>query len=348
MRVFEKLKIKSARDVGILLLKARTFIVLIILATVFALLQEQFLTIGSLTIVTKHVARYAILAIGMTYVIVTGGIDLSVGGVAGLSAMIAGMLVKNGLVLSFLGVTVYFNVVLVVLIAIIVGAFLGWINGLVVSKLNVPAFIATLGMLNVCKGLSMATNGGKTFSELKVADPEFAVLGTGDILGIPVIIWTMVALALIAAYVFKKTPLGWHVYATGGNEKAARLSGINTDKTKIFVYILSGCCAALAGVFAASELNVAHPGTGTNEAWEMNAIAAAVLGGTSMAGGIGNIGGTIIGAFVIGVLTDGMVMVGWPTFIQMIIKGVVIVGAVVLDQSQREFQRKLALSRKEN
>ena len=335
-------------ELSILLLKARTFIVLILLIGVFALLEPKFLSWNSIISVSKHVARYAILAIGMTFVIVSGGIDLSVGSVAGLSGMIAGMLIK-GIVFRAQGVVVYMNIVLVVAIAVFIGALIGLVNGLAVSKLKVPAFIVTLGTANIARGCALLSNAGATFPSLigkaEYHNTGFPFLGSGAILGIPVIIWTMIVLAIISAYLFTKTPLGWHVYATGGNEKAAKLSGINTDNTKLFVFIFSAACAALTGVFAAAELEAAHPATG--DGWEMNAIAAAVLGGTSMMGGMGNVGGTIIGAFVIGVLTDGMVMMGISSFWQQIIKGIVIIAAVVLDQSQRDLQRKVALTRKD-
>jgi erythritol transport system permease protein len=335
-------------ELSILVLKARTFIVLILLIGVFALLEPKFLSWNSILSVSKHVARYAILAIGMTFVIVSGGIDLSVGSVAGLSGMIAGMLIK-GIVFRAQGVVVYMNIVLVVAIAVFIGALIGLVNGLAVSKLKVPAFIVTLGTANIARGCALLSNAGATFPSLigkaEYHNTGFPFLGSGDILGVPVIIWTMIVLAIISAYIFTKTPLGWHVYATGGNEKAAKLSGINTDNTKLFVFIFSAACAALTGVFAAAELEAAHPATG--DGWEMNAIAAAVLGGTSMMGGMGNVGGTIIGAFVIGVLTDGMVMMGISSFWQQIIKGIVIIAAVVLDQSQRDLQRKVALTRKD-
>jgi ribose/xylose/arabinose/galactoside ABC-type transport system permease subunit len=343
----KKLSSKN-NELSILLLKARTFIVLILLIGIFALLEPKFLSWNSIISVSKHVARYAILAIGMTFVIVSGGIDLSVGSVAGLSGMIAGMLIK-GIVFRAQGVVVYMNIVLVVAIAVFIGALIGLVNGLAVSKLKVPAFIVTLGTANIARGCALLSNAGATFPSLigkaEYHNTGFPFLGSGAILGIPVIIWTMIVLAIISAYVFTKTPLGWHVYATGGNEKAAKLSGINTDNTKLFVFIFSAACAALTGVFAAAELEAAHPATG--DGWEMNAIAAAVLGGTSMMGGMGNVGGTIIGAFVIGVLTDGMVMMGISSFWQQIIKGIVIIAAVVLDQSQRDLQRKVALTRKD-
>lgn len=341
------LQIHGIRDIGMLLMKARTFIALIILLIVFICIEPKFLSAGTLINISKHVARYAILAIGMTYVIISGGIDLSVGSVAGLSGMVAGGLLVNGLVIPSAGIALYFDIWMVLLISLIIGALVGLLNGLLVSRLNVPAFIATLGTMYIASGTSLLLNQGSTFPNLigrvEYGTERFPWLGSGTIFGLPVIIWFMVALALLTTYIQRKTPLGWHIYATGGNENAAKLSGIKVKNIKLFVYIFSSVCAACAGVFAAAELEAAHPATG--ESWEMNAIAAAVLGGTSMAGGIGTIGGTIIGAFVIGVLSDGMMMVGLSSFWQKIIKGIVIIFAVIIDQMQREFQRKLALQR---
>lgn len=341
-------KLQSSHQVGNLMLKARTFIALAALIIVFTVLQPKFMSVDSITMVCIHVARYAILAIGMTYVMVSGGIDLSVGSVAGLSGMVVGGLINQGLVLPIFGVALFFNLGMVLLIGIAVAALVGLANGIIISKLKVAAFIATLGTMNIARGAAMLLNGGATYPDLagkaEYSNTGFSFLGTGSIVGIPVIIWALVALAIIGTYIFRKTPLGWHVYATGGNERAAKLSGINVDKVKIFVYVLSSICAAIAGIFAASELQAAHPATG--DGWEMNAIAAAVLGGTSMSGGVGTIGGTIVGAFVIGVLNDGMIMLNISDFWQMVIKGVVIIFAVVIDQMQREAQHKLALTQK--
>lgn len=341
------LRIRSMRDVGMLLMKARTFIALIILLIVFISIEPKFLSASTFTNISKHVARYAILAIGMTYVIISGGIDLSVGSVAGLSGMVAGGLLVNGLVIQSAGIALYFDIWMVLLLSLAVGALVGLLNGLLISRLNVPAFIATLGTMYIARGTSLLLNQGATFPNLtgsvEYGTQAFPWLGSGNILGLPVIIWFMVVLALAATYVQLKTPLGWHIYATGGNENASKLSGIKVNNIKLFVFVFSSVCAACAGVFAAAELEAAHPATG--ESWEMNAIAASVLGGTSMAGGVGTIGGTIVGAFVIGVLSDGMIMVGLSSFWQQIIKGIVIIIAVIIDQMQRELQRKLALQR---
>ncbi len=328
------------------LLKARTFIVLIILLIFFSITANNFLTLGSLLTVAKHVALYGILAIGMTYVIITGGIDLSVGSIAGLAGMIAGGLIQEGLTLKFAGITVYFSVPLVVLITILLGAFVGALNGIVITKFNVAPFIATLGSMYICRGLANIRSNGATFSELAghegLGNTGFEFFGRnfmGTMIPVGVVILAMVA--VVSGLILKKTPFGWHVQAIGGNEKASKLSGIKVDRVKIWVYAFSGLCSAIVGIIATSQLVSATPKTG--ESWEMNAIAASVLGGTSMAGGIGSIGGTIVGAFVIGVINDGMTMCGVTEFWQKIIRGLVIIVAVIIDQFQRNLQAKMAL-----
>jgi erythritol transport system permease protein len=258
--------------------------------------------------------------------------------------MVAGGLILYGIELP-IGYTVYFNLAEIVLITLAIGLFIGLINGLLITKLNVAPFIATLGTLYVARGLALLSSDGQTFPNL-VGRPEYATtgfdfFGAGRILGLPVSIWILIFLALIAAYVARSTPIGRHIFAVGGNERAARMSGIRVDLVKIFVYMFSGLCAAIVGIVISSELMAAHPATG--ESFELNAIAAAVLGGTSMSGGRGTIGGTIIGAFVIGILSDGLVMMGVSSFWQMVIKGLVIIIAVVVDQAQRRLQQRVTL-----
>jgi len=339
---------KTARKRGsglLLVLKARTFIALIVLIVFFSATTPTFLTPASLIIMTKHVAINAYLAIGMTFVILTGGIDLSVGSILGLTGMIAGLLINEGLILPMFGVQAYFTVWVIVLMVLASGVVLGAINGLIITRFKVAPFIATLGMLYVARGLALLINGGSTFPNL-VGDAElnntgFGWLGAGDILGIPVSIWLMVVLAIVAWFVSTRTPFGRQVYAIGGNERAAELSGIRVNRVKVSVYMISGFCAALGGLMVASQLLAAHPASGTS--FELNAIAAAVLGGTSLSGGRGTILGTIVGAFVIGVLGDGLVILGVSDFWQMVIKGVVIVLAVALDQFQAGLQKQVAL-----
>jgi erythritol transport system permease protein len=326
------------------LMKLRTFIALFAVLVFFALAAPNFLSAANLILMSKHVALNAFLAMGMTFVIVTGGIDLSVGSIVGLCAMVAGGLILNGLDLA-IGYTVYFNVGEVILITLGVGLAIGAINGLLITKLNVAPFIATLGTLYVARGLALLSSDGATFPNL-VGKEEFGTtgygfLGAGTLLGLPVVIWILIALALAAAYVARFTPLGRHIFAVGGNERAAALSGIRVARVKIAVYMFSGLCASIVGLVVSSELMASHPATG--ESFELNAIAAAVLGGTSMSGGRGTIGGTIVGAFVIGILSDGLVMMGVSSFWQMVIKGLVIIVAVVVDQAQRRLQQRVAL-----
>lgn len=334
------------------LLKGRTFIVLIVLLIFFSIAANNFLTAGSLLTVAKHVALYGILAIGMTYVIITGGIDLSVGSVVGLSGMIAGGLIQEGLTLNIFGVTLYFSVPMVVLITVVIGALMGAVNGIIITKCKVAPFIATLGTMYIWRGFENLRSDGATFSELAgnkgLGNTGFEFFGR-NLAGtsIPVGVIILAIVAVIAGIILKKTPFGWHVLSVGGNEKASVLSGIKADRVKIWVYTFSGFCSAIVGIIATSQLVSAHPATG--ESWEMNAIAAAVLGGTSMAGGVGNIGGTVVGAFVIGVINDGMTMCGVTEFWQQVIRGLVIILAVIIDQVQRNMQAKMALqARNEN
>jgi erythritol transport system permease protein len=326
------------------LMKLRTFIALFAVLVFFSLAAPNFLSAANLILMSKHVALNAFLAIGMTFVIVTGGIDLSVGSIVGLCGMVAGGLILNGLDLG-IGYTVWFNVPEVVLITLGLGIGIGAINGLLITRLNVAPFIATLGTLYVARGAGLLLSEGRTFPNLAgkpdLGTTGFEFLGAGRLLGLPVSIWILILVALAAAYVARFTPLGRHIFAVGGNERAAALSGIRVSRVKMFVYMFSGFCAAIVGLVISSELMAAHPATG--ESFELNAIAAAVLGGTSMSGGRGTIGGTIIGAFVIGILSDGLVMMGVSSFWQMVIKGLVIIIAVVVDQAQRRLQQRVAL-----
>ncbi|MCR5289657.1 MAG: ABC transporter permease [Treponema sp.] len=344
------MNIKSKSDIGMLLLKGRTIIVLVALLIFFSIAAPNFLSVNALLLIAKHVALYGILGIGMTYVIITGGIDLSVGAIVGFAGMIAGGLIKEGFLIKFAGVKLFFSIPSIVLIVVILGALLGAINGIIITRFNVAPFIATLGMMYVARGMAMLRSNGATYPNL-----DKNILGaTGfDFFGrniagtpIPVGVVILALFAILSATVLNKTPFGWHVKAIGGNEKAANLSGVKINKVKIIVYVFSGVCSAIVGIITASQLMAAHPATG--ESWEMNAIAASVLGGTSMAGGIGTIGGTIIGAFVIGVINDGMVMCGVSEFWQMIIKGLVIVFAVIIDQFQRNLQAKMALQARDS
>jgi len=323
------------------LFKLRALIALVLLVVIFSTLSPAFLTTGNLVILAKHVAINAILAVGMTYVILTGGIDLSVGSVVGLAAMIAGGLINQGLVLPIFGVVVYFNVWIIILLTLLAGVLVGGVNGLVITRFRVAPFIATLGMMYVARGFALLRSNGATFpnlvGEAELGNTGFQLLGSGSFIGIPVPIWLMIVFGVAGVFIANKTPFGRRVFAIGGNERAAELSGIRVNRIKLSVYMISGFCAAMTGLIIASQLLAAHPATG--ETFELNAIAAVVLGGTSLSGGRGGVGGTIIGAFVIGVLSDGLVLLGVSEFWQIVIKGLVIILAVVVDQLQQRLQR---------
>ncbi|WP_062223225.1 ABC transporter permease [Aureimonas sp. D3] len=331
----------------LLLLKARTFIALIAVIAFFSFAAPNFLSTANLIIMSEHVALNAFLAIGMTFVIITGGIDLSVGSIVGLCGMVAGYLVLNGVTLDFTGYTVFFNTFEIILLTLGVGVAVGVVNGLLITRLNVAPFIATLGTLYVARGMALLSSDGATFPNLRGSEEwgtaSFPFIGAGSLFGVPVSIWVLVVLGLGAAYLAARTPLGRQIYAVGGNERAAALSGIKVNRIKMFVYMFSGFCAAIVGLIIASQLVASHPATG--ESFELNAIAAAVLGGTSMSGGRGKIGGTIVGAFVIGILSDGLVMMGVSSLWQTVIKGLVIIAAVVVDQFQQRLQQRIALQR---
>ena len=332
----------TKNDLIMTILKGRTVIVLALLVIFFSFAADAFMTSQSLLLISKHVALYGILGIGMTYVLVTGGIDLSVGSVVGLAGMTAGLLINKGF--TIFGYTIYFSIPTIVIIAMFIGLIIGYVNGVVITKFTVAPFIATLGMMYIARGMANLVSNGATFPNLvgkeALGNTGFEIFGR-DIAGFPVAVIILIIIAVLSAVVLRKTPFGWHILAIGGNNRAARLSGVRVDYDTIAVYMFSGVCSAIVGVIATSQLVASHPMTGNT--WEMNAIAAAVLGGTSLFGGVGTIVGTVIGAFIIGVITDGMVMCGVSEFWQMIIKGLVIVLAVIIDQYQRGLQARMAL-----
>ena len=256
--------------------------------------------------------------------------------------MVAGGLILHGVDLQN-GYTLFFSIPEIIVIILALGVLVGLINGLLITWLNVAPFIATLGSLYIARGAALLISNGKTFPGLggvaARGNTGFPAFGQGFLLHVPTPVWMMVALFAVAWVVATKTPFGRHVYAIGGNERAARLAGIRVTQVKLATYVFSAFCAALVGLIIAAQLEAAHPATG--ESFELNAIAAVVLGGTSLMGGRGSVTGSLIGAFVIGVLADGLVMLGVSEFWQIVIKGVVIVLAVGLDQLQTRLQARI-------
>jgi ribose/xylose/arabinose/galactoside ABC-type transport system permease subunit len=337
-------------DVQQFLLRGRAFIALILVTIVFSILAApEFMTGANIVIMAKHVAIPALLAIGMTFVILTAGIDLSVGSIVGMTAMIAGGMINEGFILERFGIIIYPHTWMIIFLSLALGTLMGAISGYIITRFNVAPFIATLGMLYVARGIAGLRNNGYTFPNL-IGRPEygntgFEILGAGTLLGFDYSAWVMGILAILSYFVLTRLPFGRHVYATGGNERAAELSGVRVSRVKIIVYSISGFCSALVGLFLASRLVASHPLTG--DTFELNAIAAVVLGGTSLAGGRGSVGGTIIGAFTIGFMNDGMVMMGISSFWQKVIKGAVIVLAVIIDQVQARMQERIALQKQQ-
>jgi erythritol transport system permease protein len=346
MNTNNKNSLYNTGNIALLLLKMRTFIALFIILGFFSLTVDGFLAPSSLIIMIKHISINAFLALGITFVIITAGIDLSIGATLGFCGMIAGYLISNGLIIEPLGIAIFPSVWVVVPVVIVIGGLIGALNGIIITRYKVAPFICTLGTMYIIRGAAMLLSGGETFPGLQ-GNPElgntgFDAIGAGYLFGLPIAIWLMFIMAAIIAYIAKKLPFGRHVYAIGDNERAAELSGIKVNNVKIWVYTIAGLCAAVAGIVVTSQLVASHPATGT--AFEMNAIAAVVLGGTSLAGGRGTIMGTLIGAFVIGILADGLVMMGVSEFWQMVIKGLVIIIAVIIDQMQNKLQYKAAIS----
>jgi erythritol transport system permease protein len=318
-----------------ILTRLRSLAALAIIIAIFSSLNPIYLTWDNMVIMTQHVSVTAVLAAGMTFVILTAGIDLSVGSIAALSGVVAGYVVLYGLPLG--STPVYLPTLVVILIGILCGTLVGAINGFVVAFLRIPAFITTLGMLYIARGAALLTTGGGSFIGLS-GDPAlgntgFDYVGTARWFGLPVQIYVMALIGIVAAFVASRTVFGRHVYAVGGNERAAMSAGIPVRMVKVLVYAISGGCAGVAGILLASQLAAADPTAATN--YELGAIAAVVLGGTSLFGGQGSVGGSIVGAFVIGFLNDGLVLTNVSEFWQMVATGLVIVIAVGVDEAQR-------------
>ncbi|WP_348944966.1 ribose ABC transporter permease [Chitinibacter sp. FCG-7] len=302
--------------------KLGPFLALLVLVAGLAITSPDFMTVGNLLNVFRQVSINALIAFGMTLVILLGGIDLSVGSILALSSVLTALMLSHGI-----------DPVVATSVGVLAGAGMGMVNGLIISKGKVAPFIATLGTMTILRGLSLVFSEGRPITGLN--SDFFAMLGGGYVAGfIPVPVILMLVMFAVFWFVLKRTVFGRHVYAVGGNEEAAALSGIKTDRIKIWVYTLSGAMAATAGMILTSRLNSAQPTAGTG--YELDAIAAVVLGGTSLTGGRGWIFGTLVGALLIGILNNGLNLLGVSSFYQQVIKGVVILLAVLLDRSGKK------------
>jgi ribose transport system permease protein len=267
------------------------------------------------------------LSIGMTLIILTGGIDLSVGAILGLAGAVAAGLLKNGLTLKLLGVHLQFTVFGAIIAGILVGLACGWFNGLAITRFKLPSFVATLGMLSIGRGLAMLWTNGFPITAL---GPAFGFIGAGFLLGVPMAVWISAALVVLFYLISARTTLGRYIYAVGGSEKAAGFAGLNVDHIKVWVYTLGGGLAAVAGLILTARLDAADPKAGLG--YELDSIAAVVIGGTSLSGGRGSILGTVLGCLIIGVLNNGLVLLEVSPFWHTVIKGFVILAAVAMDK----------------
>jgi ribose transport system permease protein len=308
---------KSSKE---MISKLGPLIGLILLIIVVSIMNPSFLTISNIFNVLRQVSISAIIAFGMTFVILTGGIDLSVGSTLALTGAVAASLLAGGT-----------DPIVSMGVALILGLVLGAFNGVIITKGKVAPFIATLATMTIYRGLTLVYTNGKPISGLG-DHASFQLFGKGYFLGVPIPVITTIVSFAILAFILHKTTFGRRVYAVGGNEEAAKLSGINADRVKIAVYAISGFLAALSALILTSRLNSAQPTAG--ESYELDAIAAVVLGGTSLNGGKGWIFGTLIGALIIGVLNNGMNLIGVSSFWQQVVKGIVILLAVLLDRKK--------------
>lgn len=322
-------------SVAKLLLEGRAFFALLAIIAVFSYLSPNYFTLNNFLIMSSQVAIYGILSIGMLLVILNGGIDLSVGSVLALCGVIAGFFMQ-GVELEALGVILYLPVWAVVIVTCAAGAAIGAVNGVLIAYLKVPAFVATLGVMYVARGLALLMTNGLTYNNLsgraELGNTGFSWLGFYRLFGIPISVIVLATAAILAGLLLSRTSFGRWLYASGGNERAADLSGVPVKRVKVTVYTLSGMLAAVAGLVLSSQLTSAGPTAGTT--YELTAIAAVVIGGAALTGGRGTVRGTLLGAFVIGFLSSGLVIVGVSSYWQTVFTGAVIVLAVLMNSIQ--------------
>jgi ribose/xylose/arabinose/galactoside ABC-type transport system permease subunit len=295
-------------------------IALAVLMAGLSLARPNFLTLANLVNVLRQISINGILAVGVTYVLLTGGVDLSLGSLVALTGVIAARFAHPG----------EFAVFVPVCLGILAGACCGVVNGWIVTRGRVAPFIVTLGTMTSARGLALLFSGGRPVSNLSAA---FTRIGGGDVAAVPIPILIFFGVALASHIFLRNLRAGRHLYAVGGNENAARACGVKVGRVKMMAYTLCGALAGLAGVVLASRITTGQPNAGIG--YELDAIAAVVIGGTSLNGGVGGVAGTALGALLIGVLNNGLDLLNVSSYYQQVIKGVIIVGAVWLDRSNR-------------
>jgi len=303
------LYIKNLRQYGI-------FIVFSIICLIISFISPQFLTVSNWTIIITQVSINALLAFGVTFVIITGGIDLSLGSIVAMAGVSAAMLAHPD----------SYPLIIPVLAGLLAGLIVGVFNGFLITKSKIAPFIVTLGTMTIVRVLALILSKGRPVSNL--SDP-FVFIGSGKFLGIPLLIFILILMFLLCSIILNKTVLGRYIYAVGGNEQAARASGININRIKMVVYSISGLLAGLAGILLTSRITTGQPNAGAG--FELDAIAAVVIGGTSTTGGKGSMAGTLIGVLLIGVINNSLDLLNVTSYYQQVVMGIIIIGAVVLD-----------------
>jgi ribose/xylose/arabinose/galactoside ABC-type transport system permease subunit len=312
-----QLRIKKGSP-GKILAKYGIYIAFAILFIILSISSDSFLTTTNIINIFRQVSIIGIVAVGMSFVIITGGIDLSVGSIMALSAVVASSLAKADS---------NYSLFIPIIIGMAVGLACGLINGVLVAKWKVAPFIATLGMMTAARGLAMVYTDGRPVIGLSNA---YDNIGSGSVLGIPIPIIAFLIIILIGIFLLNFTVFGRHVFATGGNEQSAKLSGIRVNSVKIGVYVMAGLLSGIGGIILSSRIMSGSPVLG--QGYELDAIAAVVIGGTSLFGGIGSIIGTLIGVLIIGVMNNGLDLMNVSSYYQQILKGAIIVIAVLLDK----------------
>ncbi|MCP1103014.1 ribose/xylose/arabinose/galactoside ABC-type transport system permease subunit [Aequitasia blattaphilus] len=316
---------KRKHNIGYYLIKYKVFLIFAVLFIVMAVTSDFFLTKANLFNMLRQLSINGLLAVGMTFVLITGGIDLSIGAVLTFSAMVGCSFIRNDSP---------YPVIVCILVTIAIGITIGFINGVVIAKGNVPAFIVTLGTQLMASGGALLFNNGSPIPGLK---DSYNTIGAGNILGIPLPIIIFLVVLLVGVLILKRTRFGRYTYAVGGNNLAAEACGINAAVVKIKVYVIAGLCAAIAGIVLSSRVKTATPLAG--DGYELDAIAAVVLGGTSLSGGVGSMWGTVVGVLIIGLLNNGMDLLNVQSYFQDIIQGLIIVLAVFIDVNTNKKQR---------
>jgi ribose transport system permease protein len=299
-----------------------------------SLASDHFLTTENGVNILRQISVNLCLSIGLTLIILSGGIDLSVGAVLALAGAVAAGLLKSGIDVPMWDVHLDLTVAGAVMVGVGVGIVVGLVNGLMVTRLLIPPFVATLAMMSVARGLTQLWTGGHPISRLGAA---FGFIGTSSFLAIPMPVWIVVVLCSITLVICHRTPFGRHLYAVGGSERAARLTGLDVDFIRVVVYVAGGALSGLAGILVTARLDSAQPNAGLG--YELDAIAAVVIGGTSLSGGRGSVAGTALGCLLIGVLSNGLTLLDVSPFWQQIVKGAVIAVAVALDRRNSRQER---------